>query len=554
MLTTLKVKHFTIVDEILLEFGPGMAAFTGETGAGKSITLDALTLCLGGRGDSGVVRTGCKQCDITALFEISKNPLAKAWLVEQSIEDEGEISLRRVITSQGRSKSFINGTPYPLSKMKELGALLINIHGQNQQYHLLKHDVHREQLDAFSMNEALLKSMQEAYHDYSEVKRELEACQTRGMDASHVELLNYQVSELDRLALKDDEFAALASEHKLLSNQKEFIDNAQKWRELLNDEESSIIVKLNTLKNDVSHLNHPKLNLFAELIDNAIIQSEEAYSELASFSDSLDASPEKLLDIDKRMADIFDIARKHKLKPEALSQHHQGLKAELDSLLHRDEQIKALEASLAEKKAYALTVAKKITAVRNKEGLQLAKQITKAIQGLGMPHGQVDVTIEPLDKLCAHGTDKVEYLVSLNQGMAKKPLSKIASGGELSRISLAIQVLTAEKKQYPTLIFDEVDTGIGGVQAASVGQLLRRLGDHTQVFCVTHQAQVAANANTHFLVSKSVKNKMTESAFTVLEGEAKVSELARMLSGVTMTQETLSHAKNLLEQVESLDA
>lgn len=551
MLTTLTVKHFTIVDELLLEFNAGMVAFTGETGAGKSVTLDALSLVLGARADSDVVRAGCQQCDITATFDVVTNPLVNQWLIEQELLlDEHELTLRRVITTKGRSKSFINGVPFPLMKTKELGCLLVNIHGQNQQYHLLKQEVHQAQLDAFSLCEKHLQSMSKQFDAMQVTRKTISSLMDEAQDESREALLRYQVQELDELAVTDGEFDFLSEEYKLLANQREFSEKVGLWQQWLQESDSSVLSILHQLQLDITKLEHPKLKTFAAFVDNAIIQCEEGISELQSFSSRLEEDPNRLQEVEKRMTLLFDTARKHQIKPQELTAFHASLLDKITRLDNAQEELVKLKESLAQFEKEALVIAKKLHQIRLKESRVLASEITKAIRELGMPHAEVEVRISEKEQLSATGYDKVEYWVSLNQGMDKKPLSKIASGGELSRISLAIQVLTAEKKAYPTLIFDEVDTGIGGAQAANVGQLLRRLGNHTQVFCVTHQPQVAANANQHFLVEKKVIKGQTMSSFKELSDKERATELARMLSGVKMTKETLMHAEKLLEQVE----
>lgn len=549
MLTTLTVKHYTIVDELMLDFGEGMSVFTGETGAGKSITLDALGLTLGAKTDSSVVRTGCSQCDITAVFDITTNPDVKCWLNEQDLASEDPLTLRRVINQNGRSKSLINGIPYPLQKVRELGERLVNIHGQHQQYHLLNEEHHRAQLDAFSMTEALLKDIRLTYTKYQQIQKRLQQLQKTGEKDSRLALLRYQVKELDELDLSENEFEILSAEYKLLSQQKQFIEGTYDILQYFDsDENAGLLSHSDQVMQLINDIEHPGLKSFSELMNNAQIHLQEAHADLLSFQSQLEQDPERLQVLEKRLAILFDVARKHQVKPNELQAFQTRLQAELTQLTDSDVQIDALvsEQHLIEEKLRAFS--KKLHNKRQKEAKVLSKQITQTIQSLGMPNAEMDVRVESIEKFSPHGMDKVEYYVCLNKGIVPRPLSKIASGGELSRISLAIQVLTAEKKSYPTLIFDEVDTGIGGAQAAKVGLLLRRLGDHTQVLCVTHQAQVAANANWHYQVAKETKKQKTFLNVDLLEKEDKVSELARMISGVKMTKQTIEHARNLLEE------
>ncbi len=552
MLTNLTIKQFTIVESLTLDFDEGMSAFTGETGAGKSIIIDALNLALGQRADTSVIRQGADKCDICAVFAIDSNPDAIAWLAEQEVEWDSDIIVRRVINTNGRSKNFINGSVYPLAKVKEFGELLLNIHGQNQQYHLLKHENHLIQLDAFAINDKLVAQVSEQYQCLRAKEKELKSL-TQSEDFRHkVELLNYQVDELNALSLQANELDDINSEHKKLSQASEFIDKTQTILNLLNESETdtTTISSLNQVKSLTEDMldTHTDLKSIDELLNQALINCEEAYSELSHFHQQLEQNPERLNELESRLALIFDLARKHQIKPEALYQHHQQLIETLNQYNNNEERIKELEVEIEKEKESYLKLAEKLHKNRVKEAKNLSQQITEMINKLGMPNGQVDIDIQKLEKLSSKGIDRVEYMVTLNKGSSQQPLAKIASGGELSRISLAIQVLTAEKKAYPTLIFDEVDTGIGGQTAAKVGQLLRRLGNHTQVFCVTHQAQVASNANHHFLVEKKDKNKKTISEVKALSDKEKVNELARMLSGVTMTKQTLAHAKELLAQ------
>ncbi len=552
MLTTLHVKNFTIVDELFIEFGPGMICFTGETGAGKSITLDALSLALGARADHGIARPGTTQCDITAVFTVKNNPLVQAWLSEQSLilTEEAELTLRRVVTTKGRSKCYVEGVPFPLNKVKELGPLLVNIHGQNQQYHLLKSDIHREQLDAFALHDDKLKEMAKIYAEIQSIEQQIKTIVSQKQDENALALLRYQVLELEELAVGVNEFEALTKEQQLLSHQKDLANKIDHWQTLIKEDDNSVLALLYRIKQDMSELSHQNMSQLLEYIDNAIIQCEEGLAEIQHSSRDFEENPERLQQVEKRLEILFDVSRKHHIRPQDLFVHFETLQKQLNNFEQSNKAVCLLKETLAKKEEEAKHVAMELHHIRLKVAIELSKKITQAIQSLGMPDGEVDVQVSLKEQLSQSGLDKVEYWVRLNKGMDKQPLSKIASGGELSRISLAIQVLTAEKKEYPTLVFDEVDTGIGGVQAANVGKLLRRLGDHTQVFCITHQAQVAAYANTHFLVKKESLNNQTVSSFIKLTEIDKISELARMLSGETMTKETKQHAKKLLEQAE----
>lgn len=549
MLATLIIKHFTIVDELNLDFEQGMTVFTGETGAGKSIMLDALLLLLGQRADPSVVREGADNCEITASFLLNNNPVALAWLAHHEQPDTQEIILRRIISRSGRSKAFINGVLFPLQKIRELGDLLLHIHGQNEQYHLLKPEVHREQLDAFALNNHLLAEINRSYQSLRKTEEQIAAIEKKLAHSDQKALLQYQVEELESLELVEGELEQLGKEHKLLSEAHHLIEGSEHLRQLL-EEDDSLLTKLVQLHDGAQDLDidHPSLANFLELTSSALIQLQEAATELHTFQSSLVLDPERLQEVEKRLGDLYDLARKHRVKAEELITHYQQLQQDLDRFHHYEQELIQLKKHLQTLNEQYWLQAHQLRKRRQQEALVLGQEITGLIKTLGMPNGEVTVEVSPLDKATPFGSDKVEYIVTLNPGSKPHPLAKIASGGELSRLSLAIQVLTAEKKAYPTLIFDEVDTGIGGATAAKVGQLLKRLGQHTQVFCVTHQAQVAANANHHLLVQKETKHQQTYSHISALTENEKVEELARMLSGVTMTEQTLAHARALLAQ------
>ena len=553
MLTTLSIKNFTIVNELHIDFERGMTAFTGETGAGKSIMIDALSLLLGERAEISFIRDGANSCDLTASFNVENNPEALIWLKENEINDNGELILRRTLNLKGRSKAFINGVLFPLQKIRQLGELLLHIHGQNDQYHLLKHDVHREQLDAFANNSKLLTKVRTSHKNLQAIELKIKNIQILTGNDDQKALLLYQLEELDLVQLRKVEVASLNQEHKMLSDASSLINNTE---ELINALESDVnddtlLKNMNKLQQMTAQLdcNNSHLNSFKELINNAQIQLEEASSEINQFQQQLVLNPERLYEVEQRLELIFDLARKHKVRSEDLYAHQQKLKSQLAVFTDHEQMLLELNKKKQQQTELYKEQAQLLTKQRHQEGKLLAKQICKLIKDLGMANAQMEIKISPLENPTSFGMDLIEYMVSLNPGSEPKSLAKIASGGELSRLSLAIQVLTAERKAYPTLMFDEVDTGIGGSTAAKVGSLLRRLGQHSQVFCVTHQAQVASNANWHMKVEKNTKNKQTFSQITPLIGEEKITELARMISGAEMTEQTLAHARSLLEQV-----
>lgn len=550
MLTTLSIKHFTIVSELTIDFEQGMTAFTGETGAGKSIMLDALSLILGQRADISVIRDGETSCELSAAFSVKNNPDALVWLKAHEVSTD-ELILRRILHRNGRSKAFINGVLYPLQKVRELGDLLLHIHGQNEQYHLLKHEVHRAQLDAFALNEALLLKTKQAFDELKVLDQQISQIESSSSADSAKALLSYQLQELDELALNEGEVENLNAEHKMLSSASSLLDDSHYILQILEADNGqgvlNQITKLQQLSSEFK-VQHTRLDSFQELLNSAQIQLEEASSEMTAFQQQLELDPSRLQQVEARIEQIFNLARKHQVKPEELMAHHQVLQSQFNAMTNSEHELEALKQQRQQCLEAYLIHAESLRKKRSKEATVLAAQITTLIKSLGMPNGAVQISLTPLTEPTAYGMDRIEYIVSLNPGSSPKPLAKIASGGELSRLSLAIQVLTAEKKAYPTLMFDEVDSGIGGAIAAQVGVLLRRLANHTQVFCVTHQAQVASNANWHIKVVKQSSKQQTQSKLWLLDGEHKISELARMMSGVEVTEQTLAHARELLAQ------
>lgn len=551
MLTTLCIEHFAIVKRLDLDFTQGMTAFTGETGAGKSIMIDALMLALGGRADASVIRPGEEQCDITAGFTFDPQSEPALWLAEHDIPCEhNELFLRRVIFAEGRSKSYINGQPFPLQKVKELSEKLVHIHGQHQHQTLMQHQTHRNQLDNYAQHEDLLAEVAQQYKHCQHIKNEIAQLQDQDQHTDKIKLLEFQIEELNALNLQSGELEALHQEHQMLHHAKEYMQHSHQINCLLNgDEEPNVCSALN----QVLHLLHllpgeqAVIKNTLELIDGAMIQCEEAANEIQQFAEQVSLDPERLSEVEERMSTIHQVARKYHVDGHQLVEHAQKLQQELMSLQNNKNQLNKLQQQLDEhlglyqKQAIALHKSRKLSASK------LAQELTEIIQQLGMPKGLIEIEISSLDRIHAHGQDKVEYKVCTNPGMKPDSLGKIASGGELSRISLAIQMITAQRGATPTLLFDEVDVGIGGATAALVGQMLRKLGERLQVFCVTHQPQVAASAHNHFLVEKQSSNQQTFTQIIKLKPVDKIDEIARMMGGLTITDQTLSHAKELID-------
>ncbi|HBI21396.1 MAG TPA: DNA repair protein RecN, partial [Legionella sp.] len=535
MLTSLRIENFAIVSQLELDFSSGMTAFTGETGAGKSIMIDALMLALGGRADASVVRSGADKCEIYAIFSFDEDTPPADWLMAHDLDaSDGEIVLRRVMYAEGRSKSYINGQPYPLQKVKELSEMLVDIHGQHQHQRLLQHATHRQQVDQYANHPLLLDDVARCYRQCQQVKRALDALLNQASMRERVELLQYQIEELAQLSLQTGELQALHEEHHHLHHAREYLENAQFITDALGAEDApNVCQALNQVIQRLALLpqGDAAIKNALELINSALIQCDEAVSEITHFSTHVQIDPERLEVVEARMSQLHQMGRKYHVDATQLPVLAQQFQEELQALLVADQKQAQLQSEYQhsvhayEQAAYALRES------RQKYSLQLAEDISITIRQLGMPKGFITVDFTPLDAMQPHGLDKIEYHVCTNPGMAPDTLAKVASGGELSRISLAIQMIAAKRGATPTLLFDEVDVGIGGATAALVGQLLRHLGARLQLFCVTHQPQVASCAHHHFRVEKHTDNEQTFSRVIQLADPEKIDEIARMLGG-----------------------
>lgn len=550
MLTQLHIKNYAIVDAINLELQKGMTAVTGETGAGKSIMIDALALCLGERADPKAVRGGAERCELSADFFIDKLPSVQSWLSEHDLASDNECILRRVINVDGRSRSYINDHTSTLQQTRELGQLLVNICGQHEQTVLLKRQRQRELLDAYAGLQTELDTLGQHYQHWHSLQTELTQCLQADAQQARQELLNYQVQELTTLALQEGEWTALEMDHKQLANVDELLSHCQQAQALLSDQNGADITsQLQQCLQLLTPLQNvrPALTNTIELINAAIIQAQEASDDLAAQLDQIDADPERLQSIEKRLEQIYDVARKHHVKPDALAQLHEQLSAELKALAGTETRISELREHITAIEKQYLMLAEKISKQRQAAAKKLQTQIAKYLPQLGLPHGQFKVQFTPADKpITAYGLEQIDFMITTNPGQPLQLLSKVASGGELSRIMLAIQVITAQSSSIPVLCFDEVDVGISGGTAEIVGQLLKQLGQTSQVVCITHQAQVAAQADHHWQVSKHVKGKSTHTQIIALDRAAKIQEIARLIGGVKITDATLAHAESMI--------
>lgn len=551
MLTHLSIHNYTLVDQLELELHRGMSAITGETGAGKSILLDALGLTLGDRADPDRIRAGQKRADIHASFDIRRLPEAKTWLDANELGMEDECILRRVITTEGRSRAFINGFPVTLSQLKELGETLIDIHAQHEHQSLLKRETQRRLLDDFAGHQSLLTEVEIAYREWQQARTRLLSLQENAAETSaRVQLLSYQVDELEQLSLAAGEFEALEGEQKNLANGEALLHTSYQLAALCGGEDQSILDGLNRALQLASELPEElkAAREATQMLASAQIQVEEAQREIERFIDSFNLDPERLQSVEERLSAIFEIARKHRVTPAELVDLHLRLASELQALTGDDGDLEQLALKVERLESAYLSRARQLSDQRAEAGKKLAKAVNQQLKKLAMEHAKLQLDLSPLDIPSSHGLEDVQIVISTNPGQPMKPLAKIASGGELSRISLAIQVVTAQTSTTPTLVFDEVDVGIGGATADVVGQLLRQLGEKAQIICVTHLAQVAGKAHNHYRVAKTTKASKVQTTLTRLNDEQKVEEIARMIGTDKVTQASLEHAREMLKE------
>jgi DNA repair protein RecN (Recombination protein N) len=551
MLEHVHIENFAIIDDLELDINSGMTVLTGETGAGKSIVIDAIELALGQRLSGDIVRPGASKANISLGFNISNIPGAKQWLSEHELDAEGDCLIRRSISKDGRSKSFINGIPTTLAPLRELAALLINIHGQHEFQTLVKADMQRQLLDRYGKHIDLVEKLNAVFNQWQSKQKEYQELVNNSEESkSRADYLSFQLEELIQLGMTTAELEQLEQEHKQLAHAESLINSCQSSLDLLSENENAALQQLNNSSTNLQEaLNiNPDLKNIAELINNAIIQTEEAASELQHFLNKAELNPQRLQTIDERLGATYQLARKHRVEAKALEAFQNKLQSELDKLENHDDYLQELENALKQLESDYHKVADKLTKARNKAAKKLSQLISDNMQQLGMPGGQfkIDLVKRESNQPQLNGMEKTSYLVSANPGQALQPLQKVASGGELSRISLAVQVITTQQDNTPTLVFDEVDVGIGGATAETVGNLLRQLASNAQVLCITHLAQVAAKGHQHLQVKKAVVKGKTISALVQLNKEQRIQEIARMTGGLKITEQTIAHAKEML--------
>ena len=550
MLTHLAIKQFTLVENLELDIAQGFTVITGETGAGKSILLDALGLCLGDKADGQAVRHGADKAELSALFDVSQLPQAQAWLTERDLAED-ECCLRRVVYKEGRSKAWVNGSVVTLAELRSLGELLINIHSQHAHQSLLKKETHRQLLDNVGHLQALVATVGTDYQQWLNSKQQLANSQANyAAQQARLELLNNYVDELEKLALKTGEYEQLEQEYDYLANYESLMQDSQQALSLLDEGEHPVSRQLQQALR-VIETHQTRSNSLANVctsLQSALIEIKESSRELNGFLAQQDLDPQRLAWLEDKISEAQRLARKHKIMAHELPTLHQEFSVEQQHY-QQAQDLSALEQAVEQAKLSYLNSAEQLRQARQTVAPQITEKVTQHLRDLSMPNTQLSYQFKPLDKPNRDGLDDIELLFSANLGQQLQPLAKIASGGELSRFALAVQVIQAQHSAVPVLVFDEVDVGISGGTAEVVGNLLRQLGERAQILCITHQPQVAAKGHSHWQVQKYTQDNKTLSRVIELNRQQRIEEIARMSGGLTITQETLKHAESMLSNI-----
>ncbi|QEI07204.1 DNA repair protein RecN [Pigmentiphaga aceris] len=545
MLRALHIKDFVIVDQTEVSFGGGFTVFSGETGAGKSILIDALALALGERADASVLREGATRAEVCAVFDVPDT--LQTWLADHDLDDQALV-LRRVIDAQGRSRGYVNGSPATLTQLRELGEQLVDIHGQHAHQSLLKADAQRDLLDGHGEHADLRAKVLDTWKSWRELVRKLTAVEEDSAALRQErDQLEWQAGELGQLNPQDGEWESIQAEHQRLAHAQALIDGANQTLAALDEDDDSAQSRLSSATHKIAQLaSHDSgLQPIADSLEIARITLQEAVSDLNSYLSRLDLDPQRLATLDSRMQSLFHTARKFRLTPNELPAHLASLQARLDTLKDADN-VEALRERVDEARSRFDAAANVLSVARARAATSLSDAVTEAMQSLAMSGGKFEVVMQRAAEPGPSGIDAVEFRVAGHTGSTPRALAKVASGGELARISLALSVIASRAARVPTLIFDEVDTGVGGAVAEVVGRLLRELGSRHQVLCVTHLPQVAARGDLHFQVSKQIEDGRTVSHIAPLDRRTRVDEVARMLGGIDITATTRKHAREML--------
>lgn len=555
MLTQILIRDLATIEELHIDLQSNCTMITGETGAGKSVFIEAIELALGGRASANLIRPGKEKAEISLCFDITAFPKVSACLESLDLyQNPSECIIRRVMTSDGRSRCYVNGSPATLQLVKELGELLFHLHGQHEQQVLLKTETQREMVDRYAGHLPLTVQVKEAAENWREVDTRIRLLQEKTTErAERSNYLRFQLDELQAIQLQPDEWKSLEIEHHRLTHAEELIRHIQHTTALIADEDhQSAFSLLNDIRKTLEtiHTVEPKASAWIDSIQSALIHVTDLESELQNYLESTQLDPEKLQAIENRVSLIFNVSRKHKIQPAELFSFQQRLEQEYAQLNTCDEDLGNLKEAREKYQEEYMALANQLSASRKKAVTKLEQEITKTMRSLSLPHGEFRIELEKETTLMStHGNEKIIFLIKTNPDQSLQPIAKVISGGELSRLSLAAHLALANRTTIPTLVFDEVDTGLSGATAEKIGKLLRKLGDSYQVFCVTHQPQVAACGHHHLLVEKCFVGKSTHTRLRLLDNNQRTSEIARMLGGEKITAKTLEHAREVLEGV-----
>ena len=553
-ISEISIRDFAIIDQLEIELDNGLTTITGETGAGKSIILDALNLLLGARAEADMIRHGKDSSEISASFIIKNNRLAQQWVAEQELGEEDYCLVRRVIRRDKPAKNYINDKPVTLSSIKALGQLLVDLHGQHEHQSLLRKTTQRQIIDDYAQHNSEIETLRVQYKKIRELQNRIQVLQQNQNDyQDRIDLLEFQLSELEQLNPKENEFAELEQEHKRLNHANELLQGLQESSSNLFESDNNMSGELGSIIQKLEKLSQfdQSLSESCDLLNSALAQIDDSRNSIQKALSTTELDPERLQWVEQRMDSLINMARKHRCNENELPELFSNLQNEFDTLKSADEEPAALETELKKLLTQYCELANKISITRIDAAEALSKAITEQMQDLGMDGGELAIYITPAtdeDNIGEYGIDEIDYYVSTNPGVPPKALAKTASGGELSRISLAIQVITSSTSQTPTLVFDEVDVGVGGRVADMVGQRLRQLGQNAQIICITHLPQVAAQGHQHLLVQKSSDGDSTTSSLEKLDNAQRTQEIARMLGGLEITERTIAHAQEMLQQ------
>jgi DNA repair protein RecN (Recombination protein N) len=553
MLTQIHIRDLATIEELHLNLNNGSTMITGETGAGKSIFIEAIELALGGRGSQNIIRPGKDKADISLCFDVTDFPHVIASLKNLDLyQDSPECIIRRVMTSDGRSRCYVNGSPSPLQLVKELGELLFHLHGQHEQQVLIKAETQREMVDRYADHLSLVTQVKQLAEEWKSVDQQINLLREKTLERTErSEYLHFQLDELQAVKLQPGEWEALETEHHRLTHAEELMRNTQyAVQQIADDDNQNVLSLLNDIRKTLESIQtvEPKANEWINTVNSTLIQVGDLASELQHYLESTELDPKKLQMVEERVSQIFNLSRKHKIPPQELMTFKERLTTELNALNVSDEDLIKLEEQRKNITKNYVETAETVSENRKKAAAKLEKIITTTIRSLSLPHGEFKIELEKeTAALPLHGNEKIIFLIKTNPDQSLQPLAKVISGGELSRLSLAAHLALANRTTIPTLIFDEVDTGLSGATAEKIGKLLRKLGDSYQVFCVTHQAQVAACGHNHLLVEKYFIEKSTHTRLRLLTADEKTKEIARMLGGEKITEKTLEHAREILE-------